>query len=322
VTLGQSATCTITNDDVGAGLTLVKQVVNDNGGTALPSAWTLTASGPSGFSGAGPSVSNGANFQAGTYNLSESSGPAGYSASAWVCVGGTQNDGDTVTLTTGQSAICTITNNDNAPSLTLNKVVTNDNGGTALPSAWTLSATGPTPLSGPGAAGSTDVQSGPSFDAGTYTLSESAGPAGYTASAWSCTGGSQNGNQITVTLGQSATCTITNNDNAPSLTLVKKVVNDNLGAALPSAWTLSAAGPTGFSGPGPSVSSGAGFQAGTYNLSESGGPGGYAASAWVCVGGTQNDADTVTLAAGQSATCTITNDDQGVSQVIHKDGFE
>jgi hypothetical protein len=91
-------------------------------------------------------------------------------------------------------------------------VVTNDNGGTALPSAWTLSAAGPTPLSGPGAAGSADVQSGPSFDAGTYTLSESTGPAGYTASVWSCTGGSQNGNQITLTLGQSATCTITNDD--------------------------------------------------------------------------------------------------------------
>ena len=36
--LGQSATCTITNDDQPAQLTLVKTVTNDNGGTALPTA--------------------------------------------------------------------------------------------------------------------------------------------------------------------------------------------------------------------------------------------------------------------------------------------
>ena len=44
--LGESATCTITNDDIPAKLTLVKQVVNDDGGTAAATAWTLTATGP------------------------------------------------------------------------------------------------------------------------------------------------------------------------------------------------------------------------------------------------------------------------------------
>ncbi len=95
----------------------------------------------------------------------------------------------------------------------------------------------------------------------------------------------------------------------PSLTLVKKVINDDGGTAVPANWTLTAAGPTGFSGPGPNVSSGDGFAAGTYNLSESGGPVGYTASDWVCVGGTKVDGDTVKLAQGESATCTITNDD-------------
>ena len=93
------------------------------------------------------------------------------------------------------------------------------------------------------------------------------------------------------------------------LTLNKVVVNDNGGMATASDWTLSATGPTSFSGPGPSVSSGAGFAAGTYTLSESAGPGGYEASAWVCVGGSQVDADTIILADGEHATCTITNDD-------------
>ena len=95
----------------------------------------------------------------------------------------------------------------------------------------------------------------------------------------------------------------------PSLTLVKKVTNNNGGSAVPANWTLTAIGPTGFSGNGPRVSSGAGFGAGSYDLSESGGPAGYTASDWVCVGGTQDDADTITLGQGESATCTITNDD-------------
>src|SRR3989449_10768093 len=60
----------------------------------------------------------------------------------------------------------------------------------------------------------------------TYTLAES-GPSGYTAGGWSCTGGNQNGSAITVGLGQNATCTINNNDNAPALHLRKTVTNDN-----------------------------------------------------------------------------------------------
>jgi hypothetical protein len=96
-------------------LTLVKQVTNNNGGTALPSTWTLTANGPSSFSGSGPSVSSGAGLTAGTYNLSES-GPAGYEASNWDCDGGIQVDGDTITMASGQVVTCTITNDDIDPN--------------------------------------------------------------------------------------------------------------------------------------------------------------------------------------------------------------
>ena len=42
---GVTATCTIDNDDQPATLTLVKTVNNDNGGTAVPTAWTLAAGG-------------------------------------------------------------------------------------------------------------------------------------------------------------------------------------------------------------------------------------------------------------------------------------
>ena len=230
-------------------LKLVKAVTNDNGGTATANDWDLTATGDGGFTELTPAAANATSreVKAGvSYSLSEA-GPSNYSASAWVCVGGTQN-GSTITLSDGQDVTCTITNNDNAPKLTLNKVVVNDNGGTAAESAWTLTATGnpvtdPASLSGAGAAGTADVVSGAGFDAGSYDLSESGGPAGYTASTWSCTGG-QTGTlaKVIVGLGDDITCTITNNDNAPKLTLNKVVVNDNGGTAAESAWTLTATG--------------------------------------------------------------------------------
>jgi hypothetical protein len=99
-------------------------------------------------------------------------------------------------------------------------------------------------------------------------------------------------------------------------------VNNGSGSASPSAWVLSATGPTSFDGKGPTVSSGADFDAGVYNLSESGGQPGYTASDWVCVGGTQDDGDTITLTPGENATCTITNTDTAVGEEIFKDGFE
>jgi uncharacterized repeat protein (TIGR01451 family) len=300
------AACTISNDDDVPGLTLVKNVTNDNGGTAVAADWTLSASGPTPISGAGGASSD-ATFSAGTYSLSET-GPGGYTASAWSCVGGSQSD-DQITLALGESATCTITNDDDVASLTLVKNVTNDNGGTAVAADWTLSAGGPTPISGAGGA-SSDA----SFSAGTYSLSES-GPGGYSASAWSCVGGTQTGNSIALALGESATCTITNDDDLPGLTLVKNVTNDNGGTAIAADWTLSASGPTPISGAG-GASSDASFSAGSYALSESG-PGGYSASAWSCIGGSQTGSS-IALALGESATCTITNDDDLPSLVLVK----
>jgi len=182
-------------------LTLKKEVINDSGGSATAADWVLTASGPTGFSGSGPLVTSGADFMAGRYDLSESGGPNGYTASAWVCVGGTQNDADTVTLTADDIVTCSISNDDDNVAtdtrLTLLKQVTNNNGGNAQASAWTLIANGPTPFSGTGPI----VSSAEGFAAGRYDLSESGGPAGYTAGGWFCDGGTQN-DADTITLGQ------------------------------------------------------------------------------------------------------------------------
>ena len=304
VASGETEVCTITNNDQGATLTVTKIVVNDNGGTAVVADFPLFIDG----SGVTSGVAN--NVTPGNHTVSET-GLAGYTG----VIGGDCAANGTVTIALGQAKNCTITNDDNSPGLTLVKSVTNDNGGSAAASAWTLTASGPTGFSGLGPS----VSNGASFDAGTYNLSES-GPDDYTGSAWVCVGGTQNDSDtVTLALGQSATCTITNDDDAPGLTLVKSVVNNDGGTATASQWTLTASGPTGFSGAGPSVSNGASFDAGTYNLSESGGPDGYTASDWVCVGGTQDDGDTVTLAIGESATCTITNDDQPGTLTVIKD---
>src|SRR4029450_7338900 len=157
------------------------------------------------------------------------SGPPGYTASAWVCTGGGTQSGSNITLANGEDVTCTISNNDNGPTLTLVKVVTNDNGGTATPAQFTLTAAGAGGISGTG------PQVGPRGGQGNvaYALSET-GPPGYTASAWVCTGGgSQSGSNITLGLGDNVTCTISNNDIAPTLTLVKVVTKDKGGTAHP-----------------------------------------------------------------------------------------
>jgi hypothetical protein len=200
-------------------LNLLKTVANNNGGTALNTAWTLTATGalgsPTNLSGSTP-VNSDSTFKADTYTLSESGGPVGYTPSLYSCVknGGAPVSGNTITLAAGDDATCTITNTDIAPSLHLLKTVANNNGGTALNTAWTLTATGAT-SSPTNLASTTPVNSDSTFKADTYTLSESGGPVGYTPSLYSCVkngGAPVSGNTITLAAGDDATCTITNTD--------------------------------------------------------------------------------------------------------------
>ena len=119
------------------------------------------------------------------------------------------NGSGQITLANGQSTVCTINNDDIAPSLELDKTVTNDNGGTAPNTAWTLTATGDgwfaDELVGDDAGGEWRA----TFKADTYTLSETGGPAGYTASVFVCTNGvTVTAGQITLANGQSTVCTI------------------------------------------------------------------------------------------------------------------
>ncbi len=187
-------------------------MVNDNGGTAVATDWTLTAAGTTGISGTTP-VDSGSTFSAGTYALSES-GPANYTASAWVCVGGTQS-GSNIALTIGQSATCTITNNDISPTIT---IVKNTHG---TPTTFTFDIIGPTastpsitPVGDPG----TGTTGAIPVNAGSYTVDEQGPPAGWTLTDLTCTAGSagpldSNGIptnwSFTLVLAQNVTCTFT-----------------------------------------------------------------------------------------------------------------
>ncbi len=303
----QDILCTITNTVQNAHLTLVKTITNDNGGAAAATDWTLTATGPNTISGATGSTNvTNASVGIGTYTLSESATPAGYTAGDWSCVknGGQAVTGSSITLAGGDSATCTINNNDKTATLKVKKVVINNNGGGENANDFTFSVNGGNPITFSQSTDNLHAENDLTVNAGTYNVTE-APFTGYTTSYDNCSG-------VVIANGGTATCTITNNDNAPALQLRKVIVNDNGGTAPATAWTLSAAGATPLSGTTP-VDSGDTFSTGTYALSESG-PGGYNASSWVCVGGYQFGND-ITLGLGESATCTITNND--IAPILH-----
>ncbi|MFC6491041.1 DUF6923 family protein, partial [Nitratireductor sp. GCM10026969] len=197
-----------------------------------------------------------------------------------------------------------------APLLTLEKQVTNDDGGTLTTDDFTLSADGPVTISG--VSGSADVTDA-AVPAGTYTLSETNQP-GYTASDYVCTvdGGTPvSGNSITLANEQVAVCTITNDDEPGTLTLRKTLVNNDGGIAEVEDFILTASGPANISGPtGDPAVTDAVVPAGSYALGETG-PAGYTAGTYRCAidGGAPVASDSLNLGSGQSAVCTITNDD-------------
>ena len=176
-------------------LNVTKIVINDNGGSAVPFNFTMIVNGtnvnPSSFPG--NSFGTIVTLDAGTYNVTEI-GLAGYSAIFSADCSGTINDNETKT--------CIVTNDDIQPRLTVIKNVINDNGGTAVPSDFTISVTGTdvSPSSFSGSSSGTLV----TLDAGSYNVTET-GPSGYTGSfSADCSG--------TISLGESKTCTITNDD--------------------------------------------------------------------------------------------------------------
>ena len=126
-------------------LSVVKEVVNDDGGTRAPADFSLhvkaagvdVAGSPQAGSAAGTTYT----LEPGTYTVSEDE-LAGYAASF---LGACDASGQ-VTLAPGEQKTCTIRNDDVAPSLTVIKRVVNDNGGTAVAGDWTMHIKAGVPL--------------------------------------------------------------------------------------------------------------------------------------------------------------------------------
>jgi hypothetical protein len=188
-------------------------------------------------------------------------------------------------------------------TLTVRKVVINDNGGTGTASNFSFSVNGAAPVAFE--ADGTNVLTVP---AGTYSITEPAVP-NYAASLSGCS-------NVVLASGGSATCTITNNDIATSATLtVRKIVVNNSGGtkvASDFGFSVNGGATTAFEADGSNVLN---VPAGTYNVTEPA-TSGYAASFSGCSG--------IALASGGSATCTITNDDiaSGTANLIVNGDFE
>ena len=139
-----------------AELTLIKEVVNDSGGTAVVSDFALKATGSGNISGiTGDAAITDASVAPGGYSLTES-GPSNY-IGTWGCTAGTLV-GNSLTLNAGDKAVCILRNDDvfvppPEAFLTLEKKVVNDSGGKAVGTDFNLSFDDGAGVSGSGTTG-------------------------------------------------------------------------------------------------------------------------------------------------------------------------
>ena len=298
---GDDITCTITNDDIAPKLTLIKDPTNDNGGNASPDDFQLTVGGNGVLSG----VTN--EYDANVALALDETQLTGYT---FVSITGDAKCpavlGGTVTLDEGDDITCTITNDDIAPKLTLIKDPTNDNGGNALPDDFQLTVGGNGVLSG--------VTN--EYDANVALALDETQLTGYTFV--SITGDAKCpavlGGTVTLDEGDDITCTITNDDIAPKLTLIKDPTNDNGGNALPDDFQLTVGGNGVLSGVTNEYDANVALALDETQLT------GYTfvsitgdAKCPAVLGGT------VTLDEGDDITCTITNDDIAPKLTLIKD---
>ncbi|GGK84903.1 prealbumin-like fold domain-containing protein [Amphritea balenae] len=300
---GQEVTCTVVNDDITPTITLIKEVVNDNGGNAGVNDFGLSIG--------GTGVNSGVTLDVDA-NIAIALTEAGLTGYEFVSIG--QGGGDaakcpavlngTVTLDEDEHITCTIVNDDIAPSITLIKEVINDNGGNAGVNDFGLSI------------GGTGVNSGETLDvdANTAIALTEAGLTGYNFVSIGQGGGDSakcpavlNGT-VTLDEDEHVTCTIVNDDITPTITLIKEVINDNGGNAGVNDFGLSIGGTGVNSGLTLDVDANTAIaltEAGLtgYNFVSIGQGNGDSAKCPAVLNGT------VTLNEDEHVTCTIVNDD-------------
>ncbi len=197
INLGETKTCTITNDDIPkAQLIVIKNVINNDGGTANPSDFTMYVDGnspsPSVFQGS--EIGTNVTIYEGYYNVWEGYRSDYSQTSSSDCSGYIKG---------GEIKTCTITNDDLQPAhLTVIKNVINNDGGTASPSDFTMYVDGnsPSPSVFQGSETGTNVTIYPGwYNVGEYYNSQ------YSSSfSGDC--------YAYINPGETKTCTITNDD--------------------------------------------------------------------------------------------------------------
>jgi YVTN family beta-propeller protein len=287
-------------------LLVTKQVINEGGGEAEPSDFTITVDGnnptPSSFDGSSSGIS--VQLFEGRYNVTESGPDSNYtSALSKECSGNMRE---------GESKRCTITNTYSEPSppittanIIVTKKVINDGGGDKKPSDFTITVNGnnPTPSSFDGSSSGTTI----TINEGNYNVTEEEGsdvsydyvPGKYTPSYSSnCAGEIQAGDTVR--------CTVTNKYNQfipgilPKLIVTKQVINEGGGEAEPSDFTITVDGnnPTPSSFDGSSSGTSVTLEPGSYSVTENSLPEYTSSKSGQCAG---------SLSAGETKQCTITN---------------
>lgn len=263
---GQSASTPAT-------LKVTKVVVNNNGGTKVVSDFPLFVSGEPVVSGVS------ATYAPGTYQVTEATSTEYMGTFSGDC-----NAAGQVTLTSGSVKNCTLTNDDVIAYLSVTKVVVNDNGGTKTTADFPLYVNGNPIVTGQLTA----------FGPGTYHVSEDADSGYLPTFSGDC---DVNGN-VTLALGQTKHCVITNNDILPTLKVTKIVVNNDGRTKTIADFPLFVNGV-------PTVSEQVvGHPIGSYVVSETTDPDYTATFSGDC-----DEFGNVTLALGDAKECVLTNDD-------------
>jgi CSLREA domain-containing protein len=297
-------------------LRVVMNVVNDSGGTRAPGDVTVhVRSGLVDVKGSPqPGSDKGTTYVlvAGSSYSASADGVAGYQLSS---------TGDcAVTLQEGQNATCTITANDIAPKLrVVTSVINDDNGSLELGKVSVHVRLGRNDVPGSPKPGTAAPGAEYELTAGAVHAVAPTPVAGYSASfGGACT---EKGT-ITLALAQTATCTLTMDDGAATLTVDTQAVNDGGGAAIAGDFevTVSRDGVAIASQPGSGAGTPFSLAADDYVISAAGVPGYTFAVTGDCA------ADgSITLALQQTRACTITAHDVAprltvVTQVVNDQG--
>lgn len=180
-------------------LVVVKHVIKDNGGDADAADFTMsvTATNPSTPSFPGDEAGTTITVEPGSYSVGET-GPSGYSASFSADCSGT--------IAAHETKTCTVTNDDIAPTLTVNKVVdpASDTGTFNLQIDGSTAGTGAAVGDG-GTTGAVPV------NAGSHTVGETAAGGTSLSDYVTTIGGQCNADgTVSLALAENKTCTITN----------------------------------------------------------------------------------------------------------------